>query len=142
MQNLSEFAFEALLTPDDTSESDQVDISSVSTEFAATTVSTTNRDVRKAPRETITVSDPEDSILSSDTSNPQTMSQDERDMQVLRESAQDPYFNIQISNIRTAGDSTLEEAQQIEIDDAANDQDEGNQGGEGDPEGEEGTSRG
>ena len=127
-------------TPDDTSESNQVDISTVSTEFAATTVSTTNRDICK--RDIVAVSDPEDSILSVDSSNPQTMSQDERDMQVMREAAQDPYLSVQISNVRTAGDSTLDDAQQDDEAQQGEDRDEENQGEEGDPEGEKGTSRG
>ena len=110
LQGVADFAFERLLTPDDSQDSAQAaNISTSSSEFDTSKVSTVSKDSPNVSRGTITISDPEDSILPVDNSNPQTMSQSLREMELVRDIGFERDSSIQIEDVRTAGETTLDD---------------------------------
>ena len=72
-------------------------------------ISTVSKDSPNVSRGTITISDPEDSILPVDNSNPQTMSQSLREMELVRDIGFERDSSIQIEDVRTAGETTLDD---------------------------------
>ena len=110
LQGVADFAFERLLTPDDSQDSAQAaNVSTSSSEFDTAKVSTVSKDSPNVSRGTITISDPEDSILPVDNSNPQTMSQSLREMELVRDIGFERDSSIQIEDVRTAGETTLDD---------------------------------
>ena len=110
LEGLADFAFERLLTPDDSQDSAQaVNISTASSEYDRARVSTVSRDSPNISRTTVTVSDPDDSVIPLDDSDPQTMSQSIRDMDLIRDIGFERESSIQIQNVRTAGETTLDD---------------------------------
>ena len=143
LQGVADFAFEQFLTPEDSQDSAQtVVLSTSSNAFENARVTIVSRDVQNASRTTITVSDPEDNVLPDDDSNPQTMSQSIRDMEVIRDIGFQRETDLIIEDIRTAGVTTLENAN-----DDTNDAQEGreadtsNGNGQGDERNEGETQR-
>ena len=114
LDNLAEFAFQSLLTPDDSQDSAQaVNISTSSNDFQTAKVTTVSKESPNVSRGTITVSDPDDSILTVDNSNPQTSSQSIRDMAVTRDLGFTRESGFQIEDVRTAGETTLDDAEDV-----------------------------